>query len=90
MLANSEFLVLLNQAGKDREQIADLINISETQKSHITDAPTASGLVKINKAIVPMEDNFPKDTELYKCMTTKPKEVVAYQKERQNGHKEES
>lgn len=90
MMINSEFLVLLNQAGRDREQIAELINISDTQKSHITDAPTASGLVKINKAIVPMEDNFPNDTELYKCMTTKPKEVVAYQKERENGHQEES
>ena len=89
MLANSEFLVLLNQAGKDREQIADLINISETQRSHITDAPTASGLVKINKALVPMEDNFPCDTELYKCMTTKLDEVTEYQKELQNGYQEE-
>lgn len=90
MLANSEFLVLLNQTGKDREQITELINISDTQKSHITDAPTASGLIKINKAIVPMEDNFPKDTELYKCMTTKIDEITEYQKELQNGHKEES
>jgi len=90
MLANSEFMVLLNQAGRDREQIANLINISDTQKSHITDAPTASGLVKINKALVPMEDNFPSDTELYKCMTTKLDEVTEYQKELQNGYQEES
>ena len=90
MLANSEFLVLLNQAGTDREKLANLIDFSDTQKSHITDAPTASGLVKINKALVPMEDNFPENTELYRCMTTKLDEIATYNREQSNGHKKES
>ena len=31
MLANSEFLVLLNQSATDREELAKLLNISDTQ-----------------------------------------------------------
>lgn len=36
MLANSEFIVMLNQAPTDRMELAKLLNISETQLSYIT------------------------------------------------------
>ena len=36
MLANSEFLILLNQATTDRDELASLLNISENQLSYIT------------------------------------------------------
>ena len=36
MLANSEFLILLNQATTDREELASLLNISDNQLSYIT------------------------------------------------------
>ena len=35
MLANSEFLVLLNQSATDRDELAKLLHISETQLSYI-------------------------------------------------------
>ena len=38
MLANSEFLLMLNQAGSDRLELARLLNISDTQLSYITNA----------------------------------------------------
>ncbi len=34
MLANSEFLIMLNQAATDREELAHLLNISDNQLSH--------------------------------------------------------
>jgi len=72
MLANSEFLLLMNQAPTDRIELANLINISEAQFSHITDNEKAGiGLLKYAGSIVPFEDDFPKDTELYKQMSTK-------------------
>ena len=36
MLANSEFLVMLNQAATDRAELAQLLNISDNQLSYIT------------------------------------------------------
>lgn len=74
MLANSEFLILLNQASTDREELAALLNISENQLSYITNVAVGSGLIRCSGNIVPFENTFPKNTELYKLMTTKPGE----------------
>ena len=71
MLANSEFIIMLNQGGTDREDLANLLQISETQMTHITNVEAGHGLVKVGSALVPFERKFPKDTELYKLMTTK-------------------
>ena len=75
MLANSEFLVMLNQASTDREELARLLNISENQLSYITNVDFGRGLIKCGSAIVPFMDNFPKNTQLYKLMSTKFSEV---------------
>ena len=75
MLANSEYLVMLNQAATDRIELAKLLNISDTQLSHITNAEVGKGLVKVGSALVPFENKFPKDTKLYKLMTTKLSEI---------------
>lgn len=75
MLANSEFLVMLNQASTDRIELARLLNISDNQLSYITNVDSGRGLLKCGSAIVPFMDNFPRDTRLYKLMTTKPSEV---------------
>ncbi len=72
MLANSEFLILMNQAATDRFELAKLLNISETQLSHITDnGNVGQGLLRFGGAIVPFENPSPKNTRLYKLMTTK-------------------
>lgn len=74
MLSNSEFLLMLNQSPSDRRELADLLNISDTQLSHITNAAAGRGLVKVGGSIVPFVNDFPRDTELYKLMSTKPGE----------------
>ena len=71
MLANSEFLVMLNQASTDREELARLLNISDNQLSHITNVDFGQGLIKCGSAIVPFKDSFPKNIQLYKLMSTK-------------------
>ena len=76
MLANSEFLVMLNQAATDRAELARLLNISDTQLGYITDVPAGCGLIRCAGNIVPFEDSFPKDTKLYRLMTTKPDEAM--------------
>lgn len=74
MLANSEFVVMLNQAATDRERLAQLLNISELQLSYITNADIGSGLMKVGSALVPFKDSFPHNS-LYKLMTTKFGEI---------------
>lgn len=74
MLSNSEFLIILNQAASDREKLAQLLNISPEQLSYITNAPAGCGLIRYGGALVPFKNQFPKDTELYRLMTTKPGE----------------
>jgi len=78
MLANSEFLVMLNQASTDRIELAKLLNISDNQLSYITNVDSGRGLLKCGGAIVPFMDVFPKN-DLYKLMTTKPSEVEIWQ-----------
>ena len=74
MLSNSEFLVMLNQAASDREKLAKLLSISNEQLSYITNAEPGSGLIKHGGALVPFINKFPRDTKLYKLMSTKPSE----------------
>lgn len=72
MLSNSEFVVMLNQAATDREELARLLNISDTELDYITNAKAGHGLIKIGSSLVPFENDFPKNTKLYKLMSTKP------------------
>ena len=71
MLANSEFIVMLNQAATDRVELAKLLNISEPQMSYITNVGVGQGLLKVGSNLVPFINRFPKNTTLYKLMTTK-------------------
>lgn len=74
MLSNSEFIVMLNQATSDREKLADLLSISDEQLSYITNSEAGCGLIRYGSLLVPFINEFPKDTKLYKLMTTKPGE----------------
>ena len=76
MLSNSEFVVMLNQAASDRAKLADLLNISTEQMSYITNADAGCGLMKYGASLVPFVNKFPKNTELYRLITTKPGEGV--------------
>lgn len=76
MLANSEFIIMLNQAPTDRIELAKLLNISDNQLSYITNVGAGHGLIKVGSSLIPFANKFPKSTKLYKLMTTKPGEGV--------------
>ena len=75
MLSNSDFIIMLNQATSDRVELANLLDISSQQLSFVTNAKEGQGLIFAGNTIIPFIDEFPKDTELYKMMTTKLEEV---------------
>lgn len=72
---NSDFVYMLNQAGGDRQILAKQLNISPHQLSYVTHSGEGEGLLFYGSIILPFADRFPKDTELYGIMTTKPSEV---------------
>ena len=72
MLSNSAFLVMLNQAATDRAELAKLLNISETQMGHVTNAEAGHGLLKIGGSIVPFANEFPRGGDLYRLWSTNP------------------
>ena len=72
MLSNSEFILMLNQAASDREQLARILKIPDAMMKFVTGAPAGSGLIYCGlNGSLPFKDDFPTDTKLYKLMTTK-------------------
>ena len=74
---NSDYIYMLNQASGDRAILAKQLNISPHQLSYVTHSGEGEGLLFYGNTILPFVDRFPKDTELYKVMTTKLSEVMA-------------
>ena len=72
---NSDFVYLLNQASGDRQILSKALNISPNQQNYVTNANAGEGLIFYGSTIVPFKDDFPKDTQLYSIMTTKPEEI---------------
>lgn len=74
MLANAEFVYMLNQAPTDRVQLASILNMSETELEYVSDVDKGCGIIKAGRHIIPFKDQFPKDNVLYEMMTTDPEE----------------
>ena len=75
ILENSDFIYMLNQAAGDRKILAKQLNISPHQLSYVTHSGEGEGLLFYGNVILPFVDRFPKDTELYRIMTTKLLEI---------------
>lgn len=76
---NSDFIYMLSQASGDRKILKKHLNISERQLKYVTNSKEGEGLIFFGDSILPFVDNFPKNTTLYKYMTTKPSEVNAFE-----------
>ena len=72
---NSDFVLMLNQAAGDREILAKQLNISPQQMKCVTHTEAGEGLIFYGNVVLPFVDHFPRNTELYRVMTTKPEEV---------------
>ena len=72
MFANSEFLMLFNQAATDRQELSKLLHISDTQMNYVTDVEPGHGLLRVAGAVIPFDCTIPHDTELFRLMDTRP------------------
>lgn len=75
IIQNCEFVQMLSMSAIDRAQLAELLNISPSQMDYITDKEAGHGLIFDGKHIVPFVNDIPRNTRIYKAMTTKPTEV---------------
>ena len=73
---NSDFIYMLNQASGDRQILSKALNISPSQLNYVTNSNAGEGLIFYGSTIIPFKDDFPKDTMLYRIMTTKPEEML--------------
>ena len=73
---NSDFIYLLSQAPGDREILADKLSISPKQLAYITQAEPGEGLILYGNITLPFIDRFPKETNLYRIMSTRLNEAV--------------
>jgi hypothetical protein len=72
-LANSPFVALFDVP--DPDGIGELFKLSTKQMEYLSHPQPGSGLYRIGEIIVAFSDDFPRDTELYRVMTTKPDEA---------------
>ena len=80
---NSDYIYMLNQASGDRQILAKHLNISPHQLSYVTHSGEGEGLLFYGSVILPFIDRFPKDTELYRIMTTKLSDISENEVEKQ-------
>jgi type IV secretory pathway VirB4 component len=77
MISNTQFVVMLAQNQTDREQLANLLHIpQETMDTFLSSAGSGSGLIYAGDfGLIPFDNTFPTDTEIYSIATTKFNEV---------------
>ena len=51
-----------------------MLGMSEKQMEFVKDKPAGNGLMKVGGSFVPFINAFPKHTELYRLLSTKPGE----------------
>ena len=76
IIENSDFIMMFNQGSGDKDIVAERLEISPEQLKYVTGAREGTGLLSFDGILLPFEDNYPKNTEMYRVMTTKLSEVV--------------
>ena len=71
ILSNSNFIYILMQQDNDRQILMEKLGLSETEMEYVIGARRGCGILRFGDAILPFEDDYPRDTESYRMMSTK-------------------
>lgn len=74
MVSNSQVVIMLNQSDVDRAALEEQLHLSATQMDFVHGAAPGSGLLRYGSKVLPFTNNFPRDTELYRLVSTKPED----------------
>lgn len=67
---NTSFAIMMSSSLMDRQNLAELFMLSDSQLSYINNSEPGHGLLYNGKITLPFVYKFPKNTELYALMTT--------------------
>ena len=73
ILNNTNFIRMLSLPKIDRANLGDLLSIPDSQLSYITNAGKGRGLLYNGKTILPFDNTFPRDTQLYSLISSSEK-----------------
>ncbi|MBT1170702.1 DUF87 domain-containing protein [Bifidobacterium sp. SO4] len=71
MLANSDFLLLMNQTSTDAARLADMWHLSPELKERLGGARPGEGLLKAGEVFIPFDGRIDTDSMPYRLFTTK-------------------
>lgn len=71
MLANSDFLLLMNQNPTDADALCDLLKLSDEQRGFFTGVQPGQGMAKSGTAFIPFDGRLDTGSLLYQLYTTK-------------------
>ena len=71
MLANSEFVTLLQQKKEDLDAVSKLFALSPYQQLPLKSGKIGTGIIVCGRKIIPFEKIIPEDSLMYKICTTK-------------------
>lgn len=78
MLSNSEYLMLLKQSPADSIKLQETLHFTDNELFYVNNIGAGEGLMVLgSKDKIPFWDKFPKDTKLYKSMSTSFSETQA-------------
>ena len=70
IINNTSFIQMLGLPKFDRDNLADLLGISDTQLEYINNPDRGTGLIYNQKTILPFNNEYPRDSMLYGLMST--------------------
>ena len=71
MLANADFLLLMNQNSTDADSLCELLRLSAEQRAFFTGVQSGQGLLKSGAAYIPLDGRISTSNPLYKLYSTK-------------------
>lgn len=75
VINNSAMIILLEQSSINKIQLSEMLSISKEEEKYISSSKIGSGLIRIGEnCIIPLDASFPRNTELYKIMSSKADE----------------
>ncbi len=71
VINNTSFVYMLNLSLMDRNVLQEILHLSKGDMEYVTNVESGHGLIYTGGQCLPFEDEFPKNTSLYKIMSTK-------------------
>ena len=88
MIANSDFMIIMGQAQGDIDELQTVFRtLNDALVQHIRGVPPGHGLIYSGNDFIPFVNEIPRDSNLYRAMTTTLSEVVKI--EQQDAESEE-